>query len=651
MKSQRRLSIDLETYSETDISLGIYKYAADPKFEILLFAYKLDDEPTRIIDLASGEKIDKELIDIIMSKYPKHAYNATFERICLSRHLNINGYLNPDSWYCSAVHASYLGFPNKLIDTCKVLKIDTKVKESGKLLINYFCKPCKPTKVNGGRTRNLPQHNPEKWEEFKTYNIGDVDAERLVSNIISAIPIPQRERDLYILDQVINDRGVTIDNQFIDNAIKINDSYLNSLKGTIRNITGIDNPNSYPQLKKWLEDNKIYLSGLSKEMIDNYIDTCKPNPDITRLLQARKSLGRTSTKKYMSAKNSASYGIIRGMFRLYGAKRTHRWSSQIVQLHNLAGTGDFTEEDLTNYRQQVSGGVLPFYNDVPDILSKLVRTAFIPRPGKKFCVIDFSAIEARVLAWLAGEKWRLDLFKEGGKLYETTAAMLFNIPFEEVTKDSPERKKGKVAELALGYGGGIGALTTMGGKTMGLSDEEMDEIKVRWRRANPSIVEFWQVCNTAFMYAIQGHTIPITMDGMSEIIFEPMHNGVKITLPSGLPLFYANTSIGYNEERGHEEIRYMGCVSQKGGKWDENRTYGGKICENITQAVARECLAEIMLRLKEFEIVLHVHDEIVLEVDRDETIEKYLKYFEKPIEWAEGLPLAADGYFSDFYKK
>jgi DNA polymerase len=641
----QKISIDIETYSEEDLpKVGVYKYCSHPSFEVLMLAFKLNDsEDTHIIDIANSDIMPAVILNAIANpEVKKHAYNAMFERVCLSQYFGM--YLHPSQWYCSAVHASYMGFPSKLGDVAEVLKQQNLKDSAGTLLINYFCKPCKPTKVNGGRIRNLPHHSPEKWEDFKAYCIKDVNAEAELGNTLKAFPMPDRERELYILDQEINDRGIMVDTKLIKCAIDFNERYTDTIKERIIEITGVKNPNSYAQVKAWLESKHIYMSSMDKASTQNVLDTHKNlASEVKEVLELRQLIGKTSIKKYEAMQRANVHGVIRGMLRFYGAKRTHRWSSQIVQLHNLATTGGL---DLEHYRQILRSKTLGMDTNIPDILSKLVRTSFIPRKGKIFYVVDFNAIEARVLAWLADEDWRLHLFSTGGKLYEVTASNITGVPLDKITKDSKERKIGKVAELALGYQGGIGALDRMGARALGLTEEDMDDIKIKWRMANPNIEAFWRLCQDAFEKAIKGYDTSV-----GYVSFKALPNGVRINLPSGLSLFYANPKITL-DDKDRTQISYKGCNSQAGNKWMDINLYGGKIVENITQAVARDCLGEALLRLKTYHIVLHVHDEIVLEVDKDnQDIDSILRQFEKPIEWAEGLPLKAEGYFSSFYKK
>jgi len=647
------LNIDIETYSPLDLTkVGVYQYAAHPDFKILLFAYKINEGPTQIIDL-NEEDLPYALMEALIAKdIKKYAFNAMFERICLSSLLDeknpftLKGnprFLQPYSWHCTAAHSSYLGLPHKLGQVGAVLKLEEIKDPAGMNLINYFCKPSR-TK---DRERNLPENDPQKWEEFKSYCIQDVNSEYAIAQAIKNYPLPERERALYILDQLINDRGVRMDRNLIENAIHTEGLHKEVLKTKICGLTGIENPNSYIQLKKWLDKEGLPVSSLDKEHVENALSVLIPGEQdhIKEVLEARQLLGKTATKKYEAIQRTASkQDILRGMFGYYRT-RTGRWASYNVQLHNLKTTGDLTAEDLTNYRNQLLAQSLPIDNDLPDILSKLIRTSFIPREGKKFLVVDFSAIEARVLAWLAGEFWRLDLFKRGGKLYEETASMLTGKPIEEITKDSPERKRGKVAELALGYQGGVKALERMGGRKLGLEEDEMDSIKNTWRSQNANICQFWYNCQEAFEMAIMGHTTTL-----GKVTFRKGPGVIFIDLPAYRHLVYLSPKIEYDKDFERDSITYEGLNSIT-HKWERLKSYGGKIVENITQAAARDCLAEIMLRLKKEYIVLHVHDEIVLEVEKDEELQGYIDIFEKPIPWAPDLPLKADGYFSSFYKK
>jgi DNA polymerase len=543
------------------------------------------------------------------------------------------------------VHSAYLGLPGKLMDVGHVLKVKDLKDPAGTNLINFFCKPCKPTKKNGGRTRNLPEHDPEKWKQFKNYCIGDVDSEYAIKQVLKKFPMPDREKYLYYLDQKINDRGIGIDLSLVDKALILGDQHQKECSKFIYNVTGVENPNSYTQMKKWLEDNGVQVISMDKERITNLL-TLKDIPDcIKEVLKKRQLIGKTYGNKYDAIRRSHINKRIFGMLGFYKA-RTGRWNSSIVQVHNLTTTGD-DNYDLEGNRNLLKNG-MKVDDELPDTLSKLVRTMFIPMKGKKFLIVDFSAIEARVLAWLADEEWRLDLFAESGKIYETTAAKIFNKNIDEITKDSKERKVGKVAELALGYQGGLGALRSMEKSThtnLDMSDDELTNVKEVWRLHNTNICQFWYDCQEAFTSAIMGYDSPVRY-----VNFRKGPGCVFIDLPSGRHLTYIQPSIKYDEKFERDGIVYNGMMSQP-KKWGEIRTYGGKIVENITQAVARDCLAEVLIRVKAKNVVMHVHDEIVFEIPENSEIGEYMKYFESPIPWAEGLPLSADGYFSSFYKK
>lgn len=663
------LSLDLETYSDIDLAkCGVYAYVDSPNFEILLMAYSFDEDEVQIIDLASGEVMPEEVKTAVLSDdVIKTAFNANFERICLSRYFNI--YLKADSWNCSAVQASMLALPPSLEGVSEVLGLNNKKMKEGKELIKYFCcpcktakthgntskeyelknieKPCETTKVNENRTRNLPAHDLEKWEIFKKYCIRDVEAESEIRNKLKNYPISEKEMQMYGLDQSINDRGILVDIDFVENAIDFDKQFTNGAVKRAYELTGLENPNSVAQLKKWLESRGINIKSLSKKAVSNLVDAC--DGEIEEVLKLRLLMSKTSVKKYEAIKRSVcSDGRVHGLFQFYGANRTGRWAGRLVQVQNLPQNHI---KDLELARNIVKNGTLEelemFYESTPKVLSELIRTAFIPKAGCKFIAADFSAIEARVLAYLAGEKWRLDVFKTHGKIYEASASAMFNVPIEEIKKTSELRQKGKIAELALGYGGGIGALTAMGALEMGLKEEELQPLVMAWRNANQKITKFWWNIDKAAVTAVKERTT--TKVGKIEFAY---YSGILfITLPSGRRLSYIKPRLQTNKF-DREGLTYEGIGESK--KWTRIETYGPKLVENIVQAVARDLLAEAMLRLHKsgYEIVMHIHDEVVIEAPINKnSLDEVCKIMSISPEWAKGLFLRADGYECSYYKK
>lgn len=666
---RKTLSLDLETYSDIDLAkCGVYAYVDSPNFEILLMAYSFDEDEVQIIDLASGEVMPEEVKTAVLSDdVIKTAFNANFERICLSRYFN--RYLKADSWNCSAVQASMLALPPSLEGVSEVLGLNNKKMKEGKELIKYFCcpckttkthgntskeyeleslvKPCKPTKVNENRTRNLPTHDLEKWEIFKKYCIRDVEAESEIRNKLKNYPISEKEMQLYKLDQSINDRGILVDIDFVKNAIECDKQFTDGAVKRAYELTGLKNPNSVAQLKEWLADKGINIKSLSKKAVSNLVDAC--DGEIEEVLKLRLLMSKTSVKKYEAIKRSVcSDGRVHGLFQFYGANRTGRWAGRLVQVQNLPQNHI---KDLELARNIVKNGTLEelemFYESTPKVLSELIRTAFIPKAGCKFIAADFSAIEARVLAYLAGEKWRLDVFETHGKIYEASASAMFNVPIEEIKKTSELRQKGKIAELALGYGGGIGALTAMGALEMGLKEEELQPLVMAWRNANQNITKFWWNIDKAAITAVKERAT--TKVGKIEFAY---YSGILfITLPSGRRLSYIKPRLQTNKF-DREGLTYEGIGESK--KWTRIETYGPKLVENIVQAVARDLLAEAMLRLHKagYEIVMHIHDEVVIEAPINKnSLEEVYKIMSIAPEWAKGLFLKADGYECSYYKK
>lgn len=656
----KNLAIDIETYSSEDLTkTGVYKYASAEDFEILLFAYAYDDEPVQVIDLASGERMPAQVYgDLINPCVLKTAFNANFEITCIQEAVkNIKppadwriGYLPPAQWECTMVKSAMLGLPMNLAGVAQALNLEQQKMSVGRALIRYFSMPCKPTKANGGRTRNLPHHDPEKWELFKEYCKQDVETERAIRYKQTWFTIPEKERELWLLDQRINSTGVLIDRQMVGNAIAMDDEQKEILTAEATELTGLDNPNSPAQLKEWLTDQTgEAVESLTKTAIPELIENSECE-NVTRVLELRQEMAKTSTKKYQAMLDAVCPdGRVRGLLQFYGASRTGRWAGRLVQVQNLPQNH---LPDLDLARQTVKEGdrelTEMLYGNVPDTLSQLIRTAFVAPEGHRFIVADFSAIEARVTAWIAGEKWRLDVFASHGKIYEASASQMFKVPIESIDKGSPLRQKGKIAELALGYQGGVGALKTMGGERMGLSEDEMQEIVDSWRNANSNIVRLWYDIQGAAMNAIsmQGNTIE-----MRGCKFKVSRGLLWITLPSGRSLCYAKPSIGKNRFGG-DSITYWG-INQTTRKWEKQETYGGKLVENIVQAIARDCLAHSMLRLAEegFKIVMHVHDEVVIEADESKTLEEACEIMGEPISWAPGLLLRADGYETKYYMK
>ena len=646
----KSISMDVETYSSEDLrKSGVYRYCEAPDFEILLFAYSVDGGEVHLADLASGEKLPQEIINALTDDTViKWAWHANFERICLSRYLRnmgiITGFLNPEGWRCDMVWAATLGLPFSLEGAGAVLGLDKQKLTEGKELIRYFCKPCSPTQANGGRTRNLPHHAPDKWEMFKRYNIRDVEAEMGIQQRLSKFPVPDFVWEEYHLDQEINDRGVRLDMELVHQAIAIDERSRNELISAMREFTKLENPNSVQQMKDWLANNGLETESLDKKAVAELMKNAPP--ELIKVLTLRQQLAKSSVKKYQAMQNAVcADGRARGLFQFYGANRTGRFSSKIIQLQNLSRN---SMSDLDQARALVRTGdyesLSMLYDDVPDTLSQLVRTAFVPPEGKLFYVADFSAIEARVIAWFAGEKWRSEVFRKGGDIYCASASQMFKVPVEKHGVNGHLRQKGKIGELALGFGGGVGALTAMGALEMGLKEEELQPLVNAWRNANPNIVKFWWAVDNAVMEAVSKRTTTKTHG----LTFSFKSGMLFITLPSGRKLAYVKPRIGMNQFGG-ESITYEGIGAAK--KWERLESYGPKFVENIVQATARDILCYAMKTLRHCSIVMHIHDEVVIEAEPCVSLDTLCEQMGRTPPWAEGLNLTASGYTSPYYKK
>ena len=643
----RTLAIDIETYSDVDlISCGVYKYSSSPYFEILLIAYSVDDKETVCIDVANGEEPPKEFMEMLFDDtVTKTAFNANFERTCFSNYYQHS--FRPEAWRCTAVQAAMLALPLSLEGVGAVLGLDKQKMTEGKELIKYFCSPCKATKSNGGRTRNLPKDAPEKWRQFKTYCIRDVDVEKQIRQRLAKFPIPKREQEIYCLDQRINDRGIMVDRNLVNHAVACDLLYKETATARAYELTGLENPNSVSQLKLWLKEKGLEVDSLAKDTVKDL--SMKAEGDVQEVLKLRLATSKTSVKKYEAIDRSVcAESRVHGLLQFYGANRTGRWAWRLVQIHNLPQNH---LPDLELARALVSEGryeeVELFYESTPNVLSELIRTAFVAKPGCRFIISDYSAIEARVLAWLAGEEWRLQVFETHGKIYEASASAMFHVPIEEITKTSPLRQKGKISELALGYGGAVGALTSMGALKMGLTEEELPGLVSTWRSANPHITAFWWAVDEATVTAVRDKK----PSKVGRVSFEYKSGILFVTLPSGRKLSYVKPRMMLNKF-GREGLTYEGIGESK--KWMRLETYGPKLVENIVQAASRDILAEAMLRLEKegFDIVCHVHDEVVLEVpDGKSSVEEVNEIMAVNPVWTEGLPLKAAGFESPFYKK
>ena len=653
----RTLAIDVETYCELDIkNVGAYRYCEHPSFEIMLFAYAYDDEPVQIIDFMNGDTLPFEIIeDLENSEVLKTAFNANFERNAISG----DGYwpngisdMKPNQWDCTMIQALRMGLPSSLDMVGKALNFEEdkqKMKE-GKALIQYFCKPCKPTKTNGGRTRNLPENDTEKWELFKQYCKQDVEVEREIRKKLNKYKTTEKEKLLWDLDQEINDRGINLDLVVAEQAIKCDEQFKDRLTKEAIYLTGLSNPNSPTQLKKWLSGKVGYeVTSLTKDSIPKLLEAAEDD-NVKRILELRQLMAKTSIKKYQAMENArCDDGRVRGLLQFYGANRTGRWAGRLVQVQNLPQNH---LPDLDYARQLVRGGKFDeiefLFDSVPDTLSQLIRTAFIPSEGNRFIVADFSAIEARVIAWYASEKWRLEVFKTHGKIYEASASQMFHVPIESIKKGSDLRQKGKIAELALGYGGSVGAIKSMD-KSNSIPEEELPGLVKSWRNANPNITKFWWDCDKAAKKAI-GERTTVCMQYGLKFIYDP---GVLfIELPSGRRLSYVRPKIEEGSY-GSDIISYEG-MEQTSKQWTRQETYGPKLVENIVQATARDCLAEALFNVDKagYKTVMHVHDEIIMDVPIGfGSVEEVNNIFGQDILWAPGLPLKADGYECSYYMK
>lgn len=660
----RTLSCDLETFSSVNLArCGVYKYAESPAFEILIFGYAVDGGEVQVVDLAQGESIPDEILDALTDEsVTKWAFNASFERVCLSRYLIDLGmsldpfhdhhplsrecarFLNPAGWKCSMVWSAYMGLPLSLEGAGAVLKLDSQKMKEGRDLIRYFCIPCKETKSNGGRTRNLPQHAPDKWALFKSYNKRDVEVEMAIQERLRNYPVPESVWDEYHLDQKINDRGIAIDRILAENAIAIDARSRESLMDELKERTGLENPNSVTQMLGWLEEHGMKTDSLGKKNVQELLKTAAE--PLRSVLLLRQKLAKSSVRKYQAMEMTACKdGRARGMFQFYGANRTGRFAGRHIQLQNLPQNH---LPDLSEARELVRQGNYEalelLYDSIPDVLSQLIRTAFIPRQGMKFVVSDFSAIEARVLSWLAGETWRSDVFARNGDIYCASASSMFGVPVEKHGINGHLRQKGKIAELALGYGGSVGALKAMGAMDMGLSEDELYPLVQSWRSANPHIVDFWWQVDAAVKTAIKEH-IPMRV-GCIRFLYQS--GMLFIQLPSGRRLSYVKPRIGENRFGG-ESVNYEGIGATK--KWERLESYGPKFVENIVQGISRDILCYAMQTLRCSDIVGHVHDELIIECNRNVSVDAICEQMGRTPPWAEGLLLRADGYECEFYQK
>lgn len=640
----KTLSIDIETFSSVNLQkCGVYKYAESEDFEILLFGYAVDGGAVHVVDLACGEKIPTEIINALSDENViKTAFNASFERVCLSKYLD--EWLEPASWHCTMIWSATLGLPLSLEGVGAILGLEKQKLTEGKSLIKYFCVPCAPTKTNGGRTRNLPEHDMEKWLQFKAYNLRDVETEMGIQEKLSRFPVPQKTWEEYHLNEEINDRGISVDMVLVKQALAIDQKSREHLTALIQNMTNLDNPNSVQQMKLWLAQNGLEMDSLGKKKVAAVIKTAPQ--DLTDVLSLRQQLAKSSVKKYTAMENAVCKdNRARGMFQFYGANRTGRFAGRLIQLQNLPQNH---MPDLTEARDLVRTGNYDalelLYEDIPDTLSQLIRTAFVPQENRKFIVADFSAIEARVLAWLAGERWRMKVFEEGKDIYCSSASQMFGVPVEKHGVNGHLRQKGKIAELALGYGGPVGALKAMGALEMGLTEEELQPLVSAWRNANPMITMLWwdidRAVKTCVKQRISTETHGLKFDYKSGFLF--------LTLPSGRRLAYVKPRMGENQFGG-EAVTYEGVGATK--KWERLESYGPKFTENAVQAIARDILMYAMKTLRHCSIVAHVHDEIIIECDCRVSLEYVCEQMGRTPPWAEGLLLRADGYECNFYCK
>ncbi len=656
------LSIDVETFSDVDLKkCGVYKYAESPDFEILLFGVSVDGGEVTVYDLTSGDTVPEEIIKALSDdSVIKWAYNASFERICLSVWLRRNypqyfssysieedtvrNYLDPSSWRCSLVWGAYMGLPLSLEGIGKVLKLENQKMAEGKALIRYFCVPCKPTKANGGRTRNLPEHDPVKWSTFIAYNKRDVETEMAIQQKLSKFPVPDFLWEEYHLDQEINDRGIQLDMVLVEQAIAIDERSREELSAKMQQLTALENPNSVQQMKEWLTKHGLEVDSLDKKAVKELLKTAPP--ELAEVLELRRQLAKSSVKKYQAMQNAVcADGRARGMFQFYGANRSGRWAGRLIQLQNLPQNHMTHLEDA---RRLVRAGdyalLSALYDSVPEVLSELIRTAFVPRDGYKFIVSDFSAIEARVLSFLASESWRLKVFAENGDIYCASASAMFHVPVEKHGQNSHLRQKGKIAELALGYGGSVGALKSMGALEMGLAEEELQPLVDAWRTSNPNIVQLWwdvdNAVKTTVRQRLDTETHGIRFRYRSGMLF--------IILPSGRQLCYVKPKMGTNKFGG-ESVTYEGVGSTK--KWERIESYGPKFTENVVQAISRDILMYAIRTLSHCFIVGHVHDELIIECGMDVSLDAICEQMGRTPPWIKGLNLRADGYETMFYKK
>lgn len=657
----KTLSIDLETFSSVDlVKCGVYKYAESPDFDILLFAYSADGAPVQVVDVACGEEVPEEILAALSDEaVEKWAYNAQFERVCLSSWLrrnypqhfrsysipedSVGNYLSPIGWKCSRIWGAYMGLPLSLKGIGAVLKLDEQKMTEGADLIKYFCKPCRPTKKNGGRTRNLPKHASDKWEVFKQYNRRDVEVELGIKERLANFPVPDFIWDEYHLDQEINDRGILVDTELVEQAIAIDTKTKDYLLKHMSKVTGLENPNSVMQIKSWLTEKGIETESLDKKAVQELLP--RVDAEAADILSCRQQLAKASVSKYSAMKNAVcADGRARGMFAFYGANRTGRWAGRIIQLQNLPQNHMTDLEEARNLVKDGNFEALELlYDNIPNVLSELIRTAFIPQPGYKYIVADFSAIEARVLSFLAGEQWRIDVFKDGKDIYCASASQMFGVPVEKHGINGHLRQKGKIAELALGYGGSVGALKAMGALDMGLKEDELQPLVNAWREANPNITRFWWDVDAAVKKAV---TYKTAVEARGFKFY--YHSGMLfIDLPSGRRLSYVKPRMGVNRF-GSESVTYEGMNL---GKWTRLETYGPKVTENIVQAVARDILAYAMQTLKHCFIVGSVHDELIIECSPEVSLEAVCEQMGRTPAWIKGLGLKADGYECGFYKK
>lgn len=658
----KELSIDIETYSDVDLKKsGIYRYSESDNFEILLFAVSINNGPVILYDLASGERLPQEIIAAILdNNVIKWAFNASFERICISSWIRkhylqyfksystpedtVCNYLDPSSWRCTLVWSAYMGLPLSLEGVGAVLKLEEQKMKAGKDLIRYFCVPCKPTKTNGGRTRNLPSDGRDKWELFKSYNIRDVEVEMSIKQKLAKFPVPEFIWDEYYIDQMINDRGIMIDRALVKNAITFDERSKSTISSCMQDMTNLENPNSVLQMKAWLYEQGTQVDTLGKKAVAELIKDAPPH--LKEVLVLRQQLAKSSVKKYQAMENAiCNDDRARGMFFFYGANRTGRWAGRIIQLQNLPQNH---MSDLEQARKLVRSGnyymLETLYDDIPDTLSQLIRTAFIPKPGYKFIVSDFSAIEARVLSHLAGETWRANVFKDGKDIYCASASQMFHVPVEKHGINSHLRQKGKIAELALGYGGNVGALKSMGALDMGLNEDELQPLVDAWRTSNPNIVQFWWAVDSAVKTAIKTRSLTETHG----IKFKYKSGILFIHLPSGRNLSYIKPKIGKNMFGG-ESVTYEGIGTTK--KWERLESYGPKFVENIVQAVSRDILMNSIRNLSNCFIVGHVHDELIIECSNHTDLNTICVQMGKSPAWMPDILLRADGYETEFYKK